>query len=95
MEILKYDEIDLQEVVKRSGDDVNNVIGTVSNILADVKESGDEALKNYTKKFDNVELDDLKVSNAEIEEAYQNIDSQLATLKNSIKKKFLVNGKLK
>ena len=77
MEILKYDEIDLQEVVKRSGDDVNNVIGTVSDILADVKESGDEALKNYTKKFDNVELDDLKVSNAEIEEAYQNIDSNL------------------
>ena len=67
MEILKYDEINLQEVVKRSGDDVNNVIGTVSDILADVKESGDEALKNYTKKFDNVELDDLKVSNAEIE----------------------------
>ena len=77
MEILKYDEINLQEVVKRSGDDVNNVIGTVSDILADVKESGDEALKNYTKKFDNVELGDLKVSNVEIEEAYQNIDPNL------------------
>ena len=77
MEILKYDEINLQEVVKRSGDDVNNVIGTVSDILADVKESGDEALKNYTKKFDNVELGDSKVSNVEIEEAYQNIDPNL------------------
>lgn len=75
MEILKYDEINLQETVKRSGDDVNSVIPNVSDILSNVSENGDLALKELTEKFDGVKLDDLKVANSEIEEAYQNIDS--------------------
>lgn len=74
MEILKYGEINLQETVKRSGDDVNSVIPNVSDILSNVSENGDLALKELTEKFDGVKLDDLKVANSEIEEAYQNID---------------------
>lgn len=84
MEILKYDEINLQETVKRSGDDVNSVIPNVSDILSNVSENGDLALKELTEKFDGVKLDDLKVANSEIEEAYQNIDSVvLEALKSS------------
>lgn len=77
MEILKYDDIDLSQVVKRSEVSVNNVLGTVSDILADVKENKDEALIRYTKKFDNVDIKDLRVSNSEIEKAYLNIDDSL------------------
>ena len=51
MEILKYDEINLGEVIKRSEQDVNNVISTVSDILIDVKENGDAGLNKYTEKL--------------------------------------------
>ena len=77
MEILKYDEIDLKEVIKRSEQDVNNVIGTVSDILLDVKENGDAGLNKYTEKFDGVKITKLQVSDAEIKEAYDNLDSDL------------------
>ena len=42
---------------------------SVSAILAQVKEGGDEAIRALTKKFDGVELTDFRVSEEEIEEA--------------------------
>lgn len=77
MKILKYSEIDLVETIKRSEQDVNNVLDTVSEILNNVKNNGDEALKSYTEKFDGVLIDDLKVNNDEIKEAYDNLDDRL------------------
>ncbi|SDA73368.1 histidinol dehydrogenase [Methanobrevibacter millerae] len=78
MEILKYSEIDLFETIKRSEQDVNNVLDTVSEILANVREKGDEAVKSYTEKFDGVLIDDLKVSSQEIDEAYDTLDDSLS-----------------
>ncbi|WP_298517470.1 histidinol dehydrogenase [uncultured Methanobrevibacter sp.] len=84
MEILKYSEIDLAETIKRSEQDVNNVLDTVSDILNNVRENGDEAVKSYTEKFDGVLIDDLKVSDEEIKEAYDTLDDSLLTaLKNA------------
>ena len=77
MEILKYSEIDLEETIKRSEQDVNNVLGTVSEILENVKDNGDEAVKGYTEKFDGVSVDDLKVSDDEIKKAYETLDDSL------------------
>ena len=77
MEILKYSEIDLKDTVKRSEQDVNNVLGVVSEILDNVKSRGDEALKEYTEKFDGVFVDDLKVRSEEIDKAYETLDSSL------------------
>jgi histidinol dehydrogenase len=77
MEILKYSEIDLVETIKRSEQDVNNVLDTVSEILSNVKNNGDEALKSYTEKFDGVLIDDLKVNDDEIKEAYDSLDETL------------------
>ena len=77
MEILKYSEIDLVETIKRSEQDVNNVLDTVSEILNNVKKNGDAALKSYTEKFDGVLIDDLKVTDDEIKEAYDNLDETL------------------
>ena len=79
MEILKYSEIDLVETVKRSEQDVNNVLDTVSEILNNVKNNGDEALKAYTEKFDGVLIEDLKVNDDEIKEAYDSLDETLLT----------------
>ena len=82
MEILKYSEIDLVETIKRSEQDVNNVLDTVSEILNNVRDNGDKAVKSYTEKFDGVLVDELKVSEGEIKEAYDTLDdSLLAALK--------------
>ena len=79
MEILKYSEIDLEETIKRSEQDVNNVLGTVSEILNNIRENGDEAVKSYTEKFDGVLIENLKVSKEEIKEAYDTLDESLLT----------------
>ena len=77
MEILEYSKIDLKQTVKRSEQDIENVLKTVSDILHDVAENGDEALFRYTEKFDGVELESLKVSDDEIKQAYDTIDDGL------------------
>ena len=79
MEILRYSQINLAETVKRSEQDVNNVLSTVSEILENVRNNGDEAIKAYTEKFDGVLLDDLKVSEDEIKKAYETLDDSLLT----------------
>lgn len=43
----------------------------VKAIIAEVKEKGDQALVAYTKQFDQVTLDKLKLDGAEIERGYQ------------------------
>ena len=77
MEILKYSEIDLAETIKRSEQDVNNVLGTVSEILDNVRVNKDSAIREYTEKFDGVTIENLKVSEDEIKEAYDTLDDKL------------------
>ncbi|WP_296859537.1 histidinol dehydrogenase [uncultured Methanobrevibacter sp.] len=79
MDVLKYSEIDLSQTIKRSEEDVNNVLDIVSDILKDIKENGDDAVKAYTEKFDGVLIDELKVSDLEIKKAYETLDDSLLT----------------
>ena len=56
----------------------------VRRILSDVRESGDDAVIRYTRKFDKVKLTarELRVSESEINGAYQNINPDfVSTLK--------------
>ncbi len=46
----------------------------VSDIIDNVKNNKDDALKEYTEKFDNVKLDELQVSEEEIDEAFSQVD---------------------
>ena len=66
MELLRYEDIDLSQTVKRSEEDVNNVLDTVSDILKNVRQNKDQSLKDYTQKFDKVIIDNLKVTDEEI-----------------------------
>ncbi|AMK15116.1 histidinol dehydrogenase [Methanobrevibacter olleyae] len=77
MEILKYDKETVNDLIKRSQADINEILNIVSDILKDVKENKDEAVKRYTAKFDNAELDNLQVPKDEIKEAYDNLDKNL------------------
>ena len=56
-----------------SHDDINE---KVKAILEDVKLNGDNALKKYAKMFDNAEIDNLEVTQEEIDEAYKNTDEK-------------------
>lgn len=77
MELLRYKDINIDEVIKRSENDVNSVVPIVSDIIADVAKNGDKAIKKYTKKFDNIDINKLKVTDEEIKNAYKNINSEL------------------
>jgi histidinol dehydrogenase len=46
----------------------------VREIIETVQAKGDAALRDYTKKFDGVELADFKISEERIDAAYENID---------------------
>ena len=46
----------------------------VDGIIAEVRARGDEALKEYALKFDGAKIDDLQVTQAEIDEAFANMD---------------------
>lgn len=77
MEILDYNKETVEELIKRSQADINSVLTTVSDILNDVRENKDNAVKAYTAKFDKAKLDDLKVSEEEIKKAYDELDGEL------------------
>ncbi|HEU5097855.1 MAG TPA: histidinol dehydrogenase, partial [Roseiflexaceae bacterium] len=50
---------------------------TVAKIMADVAARGDAALRDYSKQFDGVEIEHLRVSDEEIEAAHQACDDEL------------------
>ncbi|KRL23073.1 histidinol dehydrogenase [Lentilactobacillus kisonensis] len=49
----------------------------VDDIIANVIENGDQALKDYEKKFDGIDLKNLRVSQAEIDDAYAQTDQKV------------------
>ena len=70
MNIIKYPaREEWASIVERPHLDVAELNQTVANVLADVKTRGDEAVKGYELKFDHIDLDELAVSQAEMEEA--------------------------
>ena len=75
---------ELAMFLNRGKADLSSIISTVSAIIADVKKEGDEALLEYTEKFDKVRLSTskLRVSEKEIKEAYKKLEKkQVAALK--------------
>lgn len=81
MRILKYND-DLTEVFQKIEFEE---LGSVKNIINDVKVNGDEAVKKYSKEFDGVELENFVVGEREIEQAYKDVDEKaLAAIKYAI-----------
>ena len=66
----------LENLLKRSPNNYGKFEAAVADILANVKEKGDEALFSYTKEFDKVEVtpETIRVTEEEIEEAYKAVD---------------------
>lgn len=78
MKIIKYPHIsDYQEICSRPRIDTTTLNGVVNEVLSDIRQRGDDAVKAYELKFDHVELKELRVTESEIEEAYRTIDCEL------------------
>ncbi|MBO5485459.1 MAG: histidinol dehydrogenase, partial [Eubacterium sp.] len=69
----------LEDLLKRSPNQYDEYQEAVNEILANVRENGDKAVFDYTKKFDKAELtpDTLYVTEEEIKEAYSQVDPEL------------------
>jgi len=80
MELIRYPkQEDWAEIVQRPIFDTKGVEKIVRNTLQGVKAGGDEALRNFTRAFDKVELGELAVSDAEFGEAEQRVPKELKT----------------
>jgi histidinol dehydrogenase len=72
-QISSVDDPALDEVFKRRTS-IDSVMGSVKKVADDVKESGDAAVRKYTKQFDGVELIDFEVNEDELANAVELID---------------------
>lgn len=83
MRIVKLDESSkknlLESLLKRSPNQYREYEERVAAIVGDIRNRGDEALFEYTAKFDRFEVnaDNILVSEAEFEEAYRKMDPGL------------------
>ncbi len=79
MELLNIKDVEIERLFNRSQLAMNEQAETVRSIIADIRARGDEALFEYTSRFDKTSLDtsSIKVSKAEIEQAYENTDAEL------------------
>lgn len=79
----------LEDLLKRSPNNYGQYEKGVQEILSRVKEEKDQAIFDYTEKFDKVKIDasTIKVTEEEIKEAYEKVDEELV----GIIKKALVN----
>ena len=77
--ILEFDKLSPGDILNRDIQASENVDAAVDAVLAEVREKGDAALRAYTKRFDGVELEDLRVSEEELESAWKGLDPDFIT----------------
>lgn len=70
IKIYNLSELTDEEILYRR-DEALDVSAPVRDIIENVRKSGDSALKEYTAKFDKVELSSLRVGEEEITEAFE------------------------
>ena len=73
MKIYRYEEVPLSELLIRTVES-SGVQDSVRDIIADVAQRGDEALFDYTRRFDGAELAALEVTKEEIAAACAAVD---------------------
>lgn len=83
MRIVKVNEDSIENILsdllKRSPNHYDGYQETVDEIIANVKADGDQAVFDYTKRFDGAEItkENILVTEEEIKEAYEQVDDQL------------------
>ena len=69
----------LSDLLKRSPNHYGDFIDRVNSIIDNVRDNGDAAIFDYTKRFDGADINasNIKVTKEEIEEAYTLVDPEL------------------
>ncbi|HMB20665.1 MAG TPA: histidinol dehydrogenase, partial [Spirochaetota bacterium] len=71
-------QAELDGLFNRFGEDFSSImIRDVVPIVTAVQKKGDQAVKEYTKKFDGVQLDSVMATEEEIENAYRNTSDKV------------------
>lgn len=65
------------QILQRPSLDVSGLYETVQSVLSEIKQSGDQALRKFTRKFDDVDLEDFRVREKEITEAESQVLPEL------------------
>lgn len=68
----------LGDLLKRSPNNYDQYADSVNEILSNVKENGDKAIFDYTKKFDGADInaENILVTKEEIQEAYDSLENK-------------------
>jgi histidinol dehydrogenase len=91
MRVFKYpDRTIWSEILQRPLFDSSSLEATVNNVLREVKEGGDAAVRKFTLQFDKANIGDLRVSDKEIDNSQKSIGEELKeailVAKNNIEK---------
>ena len=78
MKVYRYPQQSVwSEILSRPHLDSQQLQATVSSVLSDVRQRGDEAVKDYEERFDHVRLQSLAVSSEEMAEAEALVPEEL------------------
>lgn len=78
MRIVRYPEREVwKKILERPHTDIYALNGVVDDILEDVRNNGDEAVRRCEMRFDGVSLQSLAVTEGEIENAVRSVDAEL------------------
>ena len=72
--IYEFDKLSPEEILNRDIQAEEDVSRAVDEVIANVRKNGDAALKEYTKRFDGVELTSLQVTQEVIDDAWEAVD---------------------
>lgn len=72
-----WQALDIETWIAGRRSDIDRVKGPVSEIIGRVREEGDAALLDLTKRFDKIDLEEIAVPDEEREAAYDEVDARL------------------
>ena len=72
----------LTDLLKRSPNNYTEFEGRVNDIIENVRANGDDAVFDYTKRFDGADItaETIQVTEEEIAEAYAQVDDELLAI---------------
>ncbi|RYE11518.1 MAG: histidinol dehydrogenase [Sphingobacteriaceae bacterium] len=79
LKVYNYSElskVEIEQLTLRNTDSGNEIRETVENILQNVKQNGDQALKDYALQFDKVSLNQLFTNEIEIAELAEQVSDE-------------------
>jgi len=86
------EKADYERILKRSEVETDSIMSDMARVIEDVKTHGDQALVDYTRQFEQIDInvDQIRVSPEEIKAAYEKVDEEtiaaIRTLAGNVKR---------